>query len=167
MKISFIKRSNITIVAVMVMILACSGCGGKEEKKPLTDWQIREFVHYTNVPEIKHLDRLNFTNWRNKFAIMSNGYQINNDESAPKLYREKSFSSSVFMALKNADLVTHKGVSGNVTVKKGQWLLIWFPSDFTTNNYPAKAHMTVGSDGQFTRDFSDFDCIEEGGKIFF
>ena len=167
MKISFIIRSNITIVAVMVLILASSGCGGKDAKKPLADWQIRKFVQYTNIPTDKHLDRINFTNWRNKFALDKYDSQRQKDKSASKVYREKTFERSVFMILKNADMVSYHGVYGNATVKKGQWLLVWYMSEYTTDNYPAKDHLKKDSKGNFVRDYQDFDCSQEGGKMVF
>lgn len=161
------KRSHGTIITLVVITLLSTGCGGKEAKKPLADWQIRKFVQYSNIPTDNHLYRINFINMRNKFALDKYDSQRQKDKSASKVYREKTFESSVFMILKNADMVSHHGVYGKVTVKQGQWLLVWYMSDFTPDNYLAKDHLKKDSKGNFVRDYQDFDCSQEGGKIVF
>ena len=144
----------------------CLGVNGGTipTKKPIHEWDSHRFVSYINEPIENHLSRWNIINIRNKYAYIK--YDSQKDKSVGPIFLNKSFSQGVYLAMKNLpNLKCKQGLYGKTTVKSGDSLLIWYTSDFTPYNYKSAKPIDINSKGDYKRDYQDFDCLNENGKI--
>jgi hypothetical protein len=128
------------------------------------EWDSHAFLDYVNIPDNNRLGRFNITNFRNKFAYSK--YQNPKNQYEEPTFKPKTFSSGIFMMMKNnPKLKIVRQISGKVKANIGDWLLIWTDQEFTPDNYPSKYNAIIKSDGRLSRDFQDFDFIEENGHV--
>lgn len=128
------------------------------------EWDSHAFLDYVNIPDNNHLGRLNITNFRNKFAYVK--YQFPKIQYDEPTFKPKTFSSGIFMMMKNnPKLKIVRQIYGKVKANVGDWLLIWTDQEFTPDNYPSKYNANIKSDGRLSRDYQDFDFIEENGHV--
>jgi hypothetical protein len=131
------------------------------------EWDSHAFLRHTNRLEGMTLDRINITNYRNKFAYEVYGDHQKDDNSKP-IFNYKTFSQGLFMLMKNfPNIKIVNRYSGKVYLNEDDSLLIWYRTDYTPDNYPKQYNAKIDTDGTLLRDFQDFDFMEENGEMCF
>lgn len=151
-------------LSLLLMVTSATYTKNVDYTDPKYEWNSHGFVYYSGISDKQCLFRINIINMRNKFAVTKQA-----DEKAKEaVYNYKNFSDGIRMLLKNTGrLVVNLGVYGSATIRVKDWILLYYTSEFTPDTMLSSHKPKIEKDNNLSRDYRDFDCIEDNGKVVF